>query len=351
MDFGIFMEFGNRQGGSEIASFREGFDLVDAAEAWGLDGAWLAEFHFNPVRSVLSSPIVVASSIATRTKRLRIGMAVYVLPLNNPLRIAEEVATVDHISAGRFDFGIGRSGFRRSYDIYGTSYSESQTRFRESLEIMREAWKGETFSYQGECFQIDNATVSPRPYQQPHPPLRMAAVTPETFPSVAKEGFPIFVGLRGMDTSELRVHLDIYRKAWREAGHPGQGNVYLRVPVYAGATEKAAFEEPRESITYYFTRQSNLVTQNTTRRETSTIDASEPQSMAQRLASLTYEDMLQTKVAFGSGAGLTERLKQLEEELGLDGIVAEMNAGGLIPAEQVMQSMKILTHEVMPAFK
>ena len=93
------------------------------------------------------------------------------------------------------------------------------------------------------------------------------------------------------------------------------------------------------------------MTQNTTRRETSTIDASEPQNMAQRLAALTYEDMLQTKVAFGSGAGLTERLKQLEEELGLDGIVAEMNAGGLIPAEQVMQSMKILTHEVMPAFK
>ena len=100
MDFGIFMEFEIRRGGDQATAFREGFDVVDAAEAWGLDGVWLGEMHFTPARSVLSAPIVVASSIATRTKRLRIGMAVQVLPLNNPLRIAEEAATVDQISAG-----------------------------------------------------------------------------------------------------------------------------------------------------------------------------------------------------------------------------------------------------------
>ncbi len=248
MDFGIFMEFGNRENRPETGSFREGFDLVEAGESWGLDSAWLAEFHFNPTRSVLSSPIVVASAIASRTQRMRIGMAVYVLPLNNPLRIAEEVATVDHISEGRFDFGIGRSGFTRSYDIYGTPYNESQARFREGLEIIREAWKGETFSYEGDFFHIKDATVTPRPYQEPHPPLRMAAVTAETFPKVAEDGFPIFVGLRGMDIPELKTHLKIYRQAWLDAGHPGQGNVYLRVPLYAGATEKAAYEEPFESI-------------------------------------------------------------------------------------------------------
>jgi alkanesulfonate monooxygenase SsuD/methylene tetrahydromethanopterin reductase-like flavin-dependent oxidoreductase (luciferase family) len=133
MDFGIFMEFEIRQGGDQASAFREGFDVVDSAEAWGLDGVWLGEMHFTPARSVLAAPIVVASSIATRTKRLRIGMAVQVLPLNNPLRIAEEAATVDHISEGRFDFGIGRSGFPRVYDLYGVPYAESQERFREPL--------------------------------------------------------------------------------------------------------------------------------------------------------------------------------------------------------------------------
>lgn len=352
MDFGMFMEFGNRQKRAEAGSFREGFDLVEAGESWGLDSAWLAEFHFNPTRSVLSSPIVVAGAIAARTKRMRIGMAVYVLPLNNPLRIAEEVATVDHISEGRFDFGIGRSGFTRSYDIYGLPYSESQARFREGLEIIREAWKGGTFSYKGDHFNIENATVTPKPYQDPHPPLRMAAVTAETFPRVAQEGFPIFVGLRGMDIPELKTHLKIYRQAWLEAGNPGKGNVYLRVPVYAGATEQAAREEPYDSITYYFNRQSQLISQNTTSRISQESLASEDlQSQADRLARLNYQDILDKKVIFGSAEGLIDRLTFLQEELGLDGIVAELNAGNLIPEEKITQSLKILTHKVMPTFK
>src|SRR4030095_11010707 len=123
MDFGIFMEFEIRRGGDQATAFREGFDVVDAAEAWGLDGVWLGEMHFTPARSVLSAPILVASSIATRPRR-RIGMPVQVLPLNNPLRIAEEAATVDHISAGRFDFGIGRSGVPRVYDLYHIPYAD-----------------------------------------------------------------------------------------------------------------------------------------------------------------------------------------------------------------------------------
>lgn len=178
----------------------------------------------------------------------------------------------------------------------------------------------------------------------------MAAVTPDTFPSVAKQGFPIFVGLRGMNIHELRSHLQVYRKTWREAGHPGNGSVYLRVPLYAGATEKAASEEPYESITYYFTRQSRLVAQDAARR-TITEGHEDQQGIADRLAGLTYEQILQTKVLFGSASELVDRLKQLEEELGLDGIVAEMNAGGLIPQEQVLQSLNILSHDVMPAFK
>ena len=221
MHFGIFMEFGSRPDVPEAESFREGFRLVDSAEEMGLDGVWLAELHFNPTRSVLSSPIVVASSIATRTERLRIGMAVHVLPLNNPLRIAEEVATVDQISQGRFEFGVGRSGFARSYDLYGIPYVESRERFREALSIILEAWKGDTFSYEGDFYSFEGAVVSPKPYQQPHPPLRIAATTAETFPRLGREGHPIFVGLRGMDIPELRSNLKEYRKGGGKRGTRG----------------------------------------------------------------------------------------------------------------------------------
>ena len=204
MHFGAFMEFGNRDGVNEAQAFQEGFRMVDAAEEMGLDGVWLAELHFNPARSVLSSPIVVATSIATRTKRLRIGMAVYVLPLSNPLRIAEEVATVDHISEGRFEFGIGRSGFARSYDVFSIPYIESQERFAESLKIILQAWEGKEFSYHGKHYNVESAIISPVPYQKPHPPLRVAANSPDTFVRLGEAGRPIFVGLRGMDIPELR---------------------------------------------------------------------------------------------------------------------------------------------------
>ncbi len=349
MDFGMFMEFENRQGHSQAESFDAGFGLVDAAEAWGLDSVWLAEMHFNPARSVLAAPLIVASSIATRTTRMRVGMAVHVLPLNNPLRIAEEVATLDHVSTGRFDFGIGRSGSPRAYDAYGVPYSESRARFHEALEIILEAWKGEPFTYHGDYYRFENATVSPRPYQQPHPPLRMAATTAETFLNVAQMGLPIFVGLRGMDVPELRTHLQAYRQAWHQAGHPGHGNVHLRIPVYAGETAQAAIEEPRDSIMAYFARQANMTRASAGRAGTGA--AEQRLARADRLAALTLEEILEIKVAFGTAESLIDRFTQLHEELGIDGVVAELNAGGRIPVEQVRRSLHILTHQVMPAFK
>src|SRR4029453_4233327 len=122
MDFGIFLDFVLRQGGTHEQAFKEAFDLVDVAEASGLDTVWLGGVDLNPHPSVLAPPLILACSIAARTKRLRVGMAVQVLPLIHPLRIAEEAATVDQISQGRFEFGVGRSGNLRAYNTMGIDY-------------------------------------------------------------------------------------------------------------------------------------------------------------------------------------------------------------------------------------
>jgi len=323
--------------------------MVDAAEEQGLDGVWLAELHFNPTRSVMSSPIVIASSIATRTKRLRVGMAVYVLPLSNPLRIAEEVATVDHISEGRFEFGIGRSGFARSYDVFSIPYGESQERFAESLKIILQAWKGKEFSYEGKYYNVEKATISPVPYQQPHPPLRIAANSADTFIRLGEAGHPIFVGLRGMDIPELQENVNQYRKSWQKAGHPGQGDVSLRIPVYAGETMEQAMDDPFESISGYFGRMGSLYRERAGKAGLEVTELAD--GRAERLAALSYDDMLKTKIAFGTAESLVDRFTQLKEELGLDGVVAELNPGGLIPEERVLRSLKIVTEKIMPAFK
>jgi len=348
MDFGIFTEQ-IRSGSTQDQWFQDLLELADAGEAWGLDVVWLAEMLVNPARSVLSAPLLVASWIVARTNRLRVGTAVQLLPLNHPLRVAGEVATLDHLSKGRFDFGIGRSGGPRAYDALGVPYEESQARFFEALEIIMKAWKGEPFSYEGKFYRFTDTTVTPRPYQRPHPPLRMAATTPETFPNVGRMGLPIFVGLRGMAIPELAGHVKKYREAWREAGHPGDGNVCLRIPVYAAPTEKAAIDEPEDTIMYYFQRQADLTRAPLGRAGTGPVERRVTQ--ARTLSSLSYPEILETKVAFGTGPALVDRFTQLREELSLNGVAAELNPGGRLPMEQEKRSLQILTQQVLPAFK
>lgn len=348
MHFGIFVEE-MRRGVTQVGAFRDIFDLADRAEAWGLDCVWLGEIHFNPARSVISAPIAMATAIAARTKRIHVGTAVQVLPLNHPLRIAEDTATVDHLSEGRFEFGIGRSGAPRAYDVLGIPYGESQARFREALAIIKEAWKGQPFSYEGKFYRFQNASVAPRPYQKPHPPIRMAANTPETFSLVGELGLALFAGLRDLDIPELVGCLKLYRSAWREAGHAGQPSVYLRIPVYAGLTEAGALEEPRESITAFFRRQAELMKTSVGRAGAGPADRRA--AKAERLGQLPYEEVLRTRVAFGTAAQLVERLAELRAELGLDGIVVEPNPAGLIPTEYAARSLRIVARDVMPAFK
>src|SRR5215470_18830083 len=136
-EFGIFHEFSRSRGQTDKETFTQSLDQVDAAESWGIDVIWLAELHFLSERSVLSAPLLVASAIAARTRRMKIGIGVQVLPLCHPLRLAEEVATLDHISGGRLIFGVGRSGFQNTYEAYGVPYGESRERFAEALDILR----------------------------------------------------------------------------------------------------------------------------------------------------------------------------------------------------------------------
>jgi alkanesulfonate monooxygenase SsuD/methylene tetrahydromethanopterin reductase-like flavin-dependent oxidoreductase (luciferase family) len=348
MHFGIFVEE-LRQGVDQGTAFRDAFAIAERADAWGADCVWLGEIHFTPSRSVISASLQVASSMATRTRRLKIGTAVTVLPLNHPLRIAEEVATLDQISEGRFLFGIGRSGVVRTYDVYGVPYAESKARFNEALAILREAWKGEPFSYAGEFYRVDNAVVAPKPYQVPHPPIRMAATSDETFPAAGELGLPIFIGLRVTEVSDLQEPLAAYREAWRAHGHAGEPSVYLRIPFYVAPTEREAYNEPRESLSAFFHRQTELARAAVGRAGAGPADRRRFQ--AERMASLTYDDMLARKVAFGTPKRVAERILELREALGIDGIVAEPNAGGLIPEPLETRSMRLFLEEVMPAFR
>jgi alkanesulfonate monooxygenase SsuD/methylene tetrahydromethanopterin reductase-like flavin-dependent oxidoreductase (luciferase family) len=349
LEFGIFQEFNAREGQTDADAFAEGLDLADAAEAWGLDAVWLAELHFSPGRSVLAAPLTIAAAIAARTTRLKVGTAVQVLPLANPLRLAEEVATVDQISRGRLIFGVGRSGFARAYEAYGVPYAESRERFVEALAILRAAWSSPSFSYEGAYHRYEGVSVTPRPYQQPHPPIRVAANSPETFPAVGAEGYDLLAAVRLGTLSELAPHLDAYRAAYRAAGHPGEGAVFLRLPVYVADTERQAVDEPEPSIMQFYRQ---LGAQLEASATAAGARASEQRdARGQRLQGISYAEARRDKVVVGTPETVAERLACLSTELGLNGIMAELNCGGLIPAARVRRSLELLCREVLPHFR
>jgi alkanesulfonate monooxygenase SsuD/methylene tetrahydromethanopterin reductase-like flavin-dependent oxidoreductase (luciferase family) len=348
MEFGSFMEFPPVSATGDGAAFDQALAEIETAERVGLDVAWLAELHGAPERSVLSAPMMVASAIAARTSRIKIGIAVQVLPLSHPLRLAEEAATIDQISHGRLIYGIGRSGVVRTYEDYGISYAESRERFAETLEILQLAWTQPAFSYDGRYYSFTNVSLTPKPYQKPYPELRMAAATPETFPQIGRLGLPIFVAVRQGPFSQLAEHIKAYREAYGAAGHKGRGKVFLRVPAYLAETRERARAEAEESLMGFFRYQAELGRDSALRAGGEV--AVQRLRRVERLEALTYDEALATQVLIDEPNGFAARLREVDDEIGLDGILAELNCGGKIPQHRVLNALKLLCEEVKPRF-
>jgi alkanesulfonate monooxygenase SsuD/methylene tetrahydromethanopterin reductase-like flavin-dependent oxidoreductase (luciferase family) len=300
---------------------------------------WLAEIHFQKGRSVLSSPLVIATAIAARTQRVRIGIAVQILPLAHPLHLAEDVATVDHLSKGRLDFGVGRSGLPEHYEGFNVPHAESRERFNETLEILVKAWTEERFTHKGKYFQYRNVCLTPKPFQKPHPPLRVAATTQETYAIVGRMGMPIFIAVRTTPISDLKRFIGGYHEGWREAGHPGRGQVSLIVPVYMTEDGERAREEAEASTMHFFRSIAEALSRGPRGEE------------AARLGRMTYDEILEELVVYGSPDAVTKRLLELREALGYSSLSVWMNVGGRIPHERVLASMRLFAERVIPRLR
>ena len=328
MEFGIFHEFWSTGAPSQAAAFADSFAQIEAAESWGLDVLWLAEIHMNPTRSLLSAPLTVASAIAARTSRIKIGTAVQILPLGHPLRLAEETATIDQISGGRLIFGVGRSAFPRAYTAYGISYEESQDRFAESLEIIRKAWTEPVCSHHGHYYDFDNFTLVPQPVQQPFPEIRIAASQPDTYAAIGRLGYPLFSAVRASPLGELAEHARAYRAGWLEAGHQGRARMYLQVPVYVAEDRAGALAEAEAGMMRFSAYRADLLR-----------------------GPLNYDEVRREKGIVGTPDMVIDRLRELRETADLDGVSAEINPGSMLSHQQVMRSLRLWCQEIMPRFR
>ncbi|HZA21047.1 MAG TPA: LLM class flavin-dependent oxidoreductase [Dehalococcoidia bacterium] len=249
-------------------------------------------------------------------------------------------AIVDHISQGRLVFGVGRSSFLESYQGYNIDYAESRGRFAESLEIILKAWGEEPFSYGGEFYQFHDVNLVPKPYQKPHPPVRVAVESVDTFALTGSLGFPIFIRHQ-MSIPQLQELLKQYRDARHLAGFSGPNDVILQVGAYVAETPEKAYSEPQASTMHRV----RVIQQHLHQ-----VGDQETYERLKRSSDVTYDELL-PRLAFGTPEAVAEKLQQYREDLGITGISVDVNPGGQIPHEKVMNSLRLFAEEVMPRFK
>jgi probable F420-dependent oxidoreductase len=187
--FGLWYDFRNpaRWRQSPDRLYREILDQIAWAENSGFDDVWLSEHHFIE-DGYLPSILPVAAAIGARTNRIRIASGVLLMPFHNPIRLAEDIATVDVISGGRFELGVGIGFKREEFAGFGVSWKERGARTDQSLEIIRRALAGETVTFKSQFFDFQNINVTPEPMQKPHPPIWLGGFTPAALRRAARFG-------------------------------------------------------------------------------------------------------------------------------------------------------------------
>ena len=337
MQFGLFFLMQRDPGWSEQAVYEAEVAQMVAAEALGYDSVWIAEHHFSDY-GLCPVPPVLAAAVAARTQVLRVGMGVSLLPLHDPLALAEQLAVLDQVSSGRVDVGIGRGQMGPDYALFGATYEESRARVEEGIALMRACWRGETFSFEGRFRSVEAVRVIPRPRQRPHPPLFIAANSPDSNLAAARLGLPTLSSFF-IPADELQRRRDAYLAEAIIAGHDTatvealwRQSWGMRC-VYIAPDHETAIAAVRDPFMAY---QERLAARANVRDRLSHA----------RLQ--PFEAYLETgRAIFGSADEVVDGLGRYAEETGYERVLLLMALAGL-PAAETMRSMELFAARVMP---
>ena len=245
MQFGIFTIGAWHESRTQAQALTEALEQIELADRLGLDEAWLGEHRFSR-HGLLSGIFPFMGAVAAKTQHIRIGTAVIVLPLHNPILLAEETAMLDVISGGRFNFGIGAGYQAQEFEGVGVNMDESRSRFQESIDVIIKAWTEERLTFHGDYTDVNDLWVLPKPLQQPHPPIYQAVSTsPESIDFAASRNIQVIAG----GPTDILGQAPQVIKAWRDRmdfyGHP---HAHLNPPmskaIYVAPTMEEAEADP-----------------------------------------------------------------------------------------------------------
>jgi alkanesulfonate monooxygenase SsuD/methylene tetrahydromethanopterin reductase-like flavin-dependent oxidoreductase (luciferase family) len=344
MRFGTFSYNQSRPWIPEKQAFEELIEQILLTEKLGFDDAWFAEHHHSDY-GMLASPNLIIASLAHRTKRLRMGNLVNVLPLTEPMRLAEECAMLDILTVGRLNVGLGR-GVPRDDLKHGLDRDTAQARFEEGIEIVMRAWTEDTFNFTGKAWNYVDITCRPRPLQKPHPPVYYGATSPDSPAMVARRGWNLALSRQPLANCARAI------KSYREerAKHEnlnGSGDAIMVRDVYVADTDEQAWKEAPPQITRFW----QLATDNVWRGDSVTPD--DLPKFTQRFAyfpgGLTLKRLDEWGTSLiGSPDTVIKKAREMIETARPDCLVGMFSYGGL-KHEQVIRSIELFATKVMPA--
>ena len=247
MKFGLLMPFWNpaRWERPFPTLYEDLLDQIVRIEELGYDNIWLTEHHFDD-DGWSPALLPLAAGIATRTTRIRIGTFILVLPFQHALRVAEDAITVDLLSNGRFDLGVGKGYRNKEFDAFGFPREQRDARLEEDLEVIRGLWTNDAFSFDGNYYHLTEARLTPRPVQQPHPPIWIGARGKKAVERAARMGFHL------MGTGEVAQQRAYDDELQRCGRNPEDFSLAQLRWVYVAESREKAWDEVGEHMHYLF---------------------------------------------------------------------------------------------------
>ena len=349
MRFGIFYIVQLHESRTEEQALREALKEIELADQLGIDEVWLGEHHFSR-HGLLSGIFSFASHVAARTKRIRIGTAIVVLPFHNPIVVAAEAATLDILSGGRLDLGVGSGYQRQEFEGMGVNIEESRDRFREGLDVILQAWTQETLTYHGKFTNVDDLWVIPKPLQKPHPPLYIAVSTsPASVEYAASRSIPIIVG--GPTAAMGRATQVV--KLWQDKmDELGQDHSQIDLPVSSSIYVAPTMEEAENDLVGLENFSMNILAKIGSPADKNGVlpPGYESWSTRQRDREMRADSARSGILPLrGTPDVVAERIAVMRER-GINRIFGTFGAPGL-PHEKVMRSIEMFATQVMPQFR
>ena len=313
-------------------------EQIVRADELGYASVWLTEHHFDFYGGTIPNPAVFGSAVARATNTIRIGTAVTVLPLHNPLLVAEDFAMLDVLSNGRLDLGVGRGSVMAEYREFGTPTEDTASIMAEATELILKAWSQERFSHRGRHYTYEDVSLVPRPVQQPHPPIYVGASrTPDTFEWAGRHGFHVMVLPYMFPPEFLKERLGIYFDALRAGGHdPSRVEVLAKFHVFVADSQAEASRLAGPAYDHY-----QRIARGRSGREHKDYWRS----------GLEWDDQVREyKIIAGTPDDCIERIRYWRETLGLTHIGGTFHFGGLAQ-DATLRSLELFAREVMPAFQ